>query len=103
MYLLNRRQPKRVSHLLNFSKIRVDVNEVKLNQTLFVCFTTHFLSQPLIELSKNYLDYQNEISHLFIKGYQVKEDDFNFIKQFKARKDSRQLQYIVCFLCIKIS
>jgi hypothetical protein len=84
-----------VSHLLNFSKIRVDVNEVKLNQTLFVCFTTHFLSQPLEELSRNYLDYQNEVSHLFIKGYQVKEDDFKFIKQFKARKDSRQLQYIL--------
>jgi len=95
LYLLNRRQPKRVSHLLNFSKIRVDVNEVKLNQTLFVCFTTHFLSQPLKELSRNYLDYQNEISHLFINGYQVKEEDFNFIKQFKARKDSRQLQYIM--------
>ena len=84
-----------VSHLLNFSKIRVDVNEIKLNQTLFVCFTTHFLNLPLEELSRNYLNYQNEISHLFINGYQVKEDDFKFIKQFKARKDSRQLQYIM--------
>jgi hypothetical protein len=84
-----------VSHLLNFSKIRVDVNEVMLNQTLFVCFTTHFLNLPFEELSRNYLNYQNEISHLFINGYEVKEDDFKFIKQFKARKDSRQLQYIM--------
>jgi hypothetical protein len=84
-----------VSHLLNFSKIRVDVNEAKLNQTLFVCFTTHFLTLPLEELSRNYLTYQNEILHLFINGYQVKEEDSKFIKQFKARKDSRQLQYIM--------
>jgi hypothetical protein len=84
-----------VSHLLNFSKIRVDVNEVKLNQTLFVCFTTHFLNLPLEELSRNYLNYQNETLHLFINGYQVEEDDFKFIKQFKVRKDSRQLQYIM--------
>jgi hypothetical protein len=84
-----------VSHFLNFSKIGIDINQVKLNQTLFVCFTSHFLNLPLEELSRNYLDYQNEISHLFINGYQVKEDDFKFIKQFKARKDSRQLQYIM--------
>jgi hypothetical protein len=93
--LMNKGYMGLVSHLLNFSKIRVDVNEAKLNQTLFVCFTTHFLNLPLKELSRNYLNYQNEISHLFIKGYQVKEDDFNFIKQFKDRKDSRQLQYIM--------
>jgi hypothetical protein len=95
IYLMGKGYVDLVSHLLNFSKIRVDVNEVKLNQTLFVCFTTHFLNLPLQELSRNYLTYQNEISHLFINGYQVKEDDFKFIKQFKARKDSRQLQYIL--------
>jgi hypothetical protein len=95
IHLMNKGYTGLVSHLLNFSKIRVDVNETKLNQTLFVCFTTHFLSLPLEELSRNYLNYQNEISHLFINGYQVKEDDFKFIKQFKARKDSRQLQYIM--------
>ena len=95
IHLMNKGYTELVSHLLNFSKIRVDVNEVKLNQTLFVCFTAHFLSLPLDELSKHYLDYQNEILHLFINGYQVKEDDFKFIKQFKASKDSRQLQYIM--------
>jgi uncharacterized membrane protein len=78
-----------VSHFLNFSKIGIDINQVKLNQTLFVCFTTHFLNLPLEELSRNYLTYQNEVSHLFINGYQVKKDDFKFIKQFKALKDSR--------------
>ena len=95
IHLMNKGHIGLVSHLLNFSKIRVDVNEVKLNQTLFISFTSHFLNLPLEELSRNYLNYQNEISHLFIKGYQVKEDDFKFIKQFKARKDSRQLQYIM--------
>jgi hypothetical protein len=95
IHLMNKSYTELVSHLLNFSKIRVDVNEVMLNQILFVCFTTHFLNLPLEELSRNYLNYQNEISHLFINGYQVKEDDFKFIKQFKARKDSRQLQYIL--------
>jgi hypothetical protein len=95
IHLMNKGYMGLVSHLLNFSKIRVDVNEVKLNQTLFVCFTNHFLNLPLEELSRNYLTYQNEISHLFINGYEIKEDDFKFIKQFKARKDSRQLQYIM--------
>jgi hypothetical protein len=95
IHLMNKGHTVLVSHLLNFSKIRVDVNEVKLNQTLFVCFTTHFLNLPLEELSRNYLTYQNEISHLFINGYQVKEKDSKFLKQFKARKDSRQLQYIL--------
>ena len=95
IHLMNKGHIGLVSHLLNFSKIRLDVNEVKLNQTLFICFTTHFLNLPLEELSRNYLNYQNEISHLFINGYQVKEYDFEFIKQFKARKDSRQLQYIM--------
>jgi len=95
IYLMNKGYTGLVSHLLNFSKIRVDVNEVKLNQTLFISFTSHFLNLPLEELSRNYLNYQNEISHLFINGYQVKEDDFKFIKQFKASKDSRQLQYIM--------
>jgi len=95
IYLMGKGYMGLVSHLLNFSKIRVDVNEVKLNQTLCVCFTTHFLNLPLEELSRNYLTYQNEISRLFINGYDVKEDDFKFIKQFKARKDSRQLQYIL--------
>jgi len=95
IHLMNKGYTELVSPLLNFSKIRVDVNEIKFNQTLFVCFTTHFLNLLLEELSRNYLNYQNEISHLFINGYQVKEDDFKFIKQFKARKDSRQLQYIL--------
>ena len=95
IHLMDKGHIELVSHLLNFSKIRLDVNEVKLNQTLFICFTTHFLSLPLDELSRNYLNYQNEILHLFINGYQVKEEDFKFIKQFKARKDSRQLQYIM--------
>jgi hypothetical protein len=95
IHLMNKGYMGLVSHLLNFSKIREDVNEAKLNQTLFVCFTTHFLNLPLEELSRNYLTYQNEISHLFINGYQVTEDDFKFIKQFKVRKDSRQLQYIL--------
>jgi hypothetical protein len=95
IHLMDKGHIELVSHLLNFSKIRLDVNEVKLNQTLFICFTTHFLSLPLDELSRNYLNYQNEILHLFINGYQVKEEDFKFIKQFKARKGSRQLQYIM--------
>jgi hypothetical protein len=95
IHLMNKGYVELVSHLLNFSEIRVDVNEVKLNQTLFVCYTTHFLKLPLEELSRNYLTYQNEILQLFINGYQIKEDDFKFIKQFKAHKDSRQLQYIM--------
>jgi hypothetical protein len=95
IHLMNKGYMELVSHLLNFSKIRVDVNEVKFNQTLFVCFTSHFLNLPLEELSRNYLNYQNEILYLFINGYLVEEDDFKFIKQFKALKDSRQLQYIL--------
>jgi len=95
IHLMDKGHIELVSHLLNFSKIRLDVNEIKLNQTLFICFTTHFLSLPLDELSRNYLNYQNEILQLFIKGYQVKEEDSKFIKQFKAHKDRRQLKYIM--------
>jgi hypothetical protein len=32
---MNKGNTELVSHLLNFSEIKVDVNEVKLNQTLF--------------------------------------------------------------------
>ena len=84
-----------VNHFLNNSSINVDCNEQKEELTLFICYVKHYLSIRLDELSPRYLDFEDEILRLFMKDYQVKKQDFEFMKQFKAHKDSRQLQYIM--------
>jgi len=93
--LMDKNQSKLVSQLINFSAIKVDVNQVRQQQTLFTCIVDYYLSLQLSELSRNYFDFQNEIQHLFKNGYYVKDSDIKFMSQFKARKDSRQLQYIM--------
>ena len=93
--MMDKNQIKLVSHLINFSAIKVDVNQVKQQQTLFTCIVDYYLSLPISELSRNYFDFQNEIQHLFKNGYYVKNSDIKFMSQFKAHKDSRQLQYIM--------
>jgi hypothetical protein len=93
--MMDKNQIKLVSHLINFRAIKVDVNQVKQQQTLFTCIVDYYLSLQLSELSRNYFDFQNEIQHLFKNGYYVKNSDIKFMSQFKAHKDSRQLQYIM--------
>ena len=84
-----------VNHLLNDSSIQVDPNQEKQDLTLFICFVKYYLNIRLDELSRRYLDFQDEILSLFFKGYKVEKQDFEFMKHFKAHKDSRQLQYIM--------
>ncbi|GAA0762845.1 hypothetical protein [Psychroflexus lacisalsi] len=93
--LMQKGQRDLVNHFLYDSSIMVDPNEEKQDLRLFICFVQHYLSIRLEELSRRYIVFQDGIMRLFFKGYKVKEQDFEFMKQFNAYKDSRQLQYIM--------
>lgn len=93
--ILNKGKIDLACHLMNFTKIKVNVNEVKADQTLFTSCTNYFLKYPEEDLKENYLRYQEEIYHHFINGYKAKEEDFEYMKQFKGHISSRKHQYIM--------
>lgn len=93
--LLDKKQLSLYSHIINYSTIKVDVNQQKNDQTLFTSIVDYFLNLHSGELSNNYLGFQNEIYQLFDSGYKVKSVDFKFLGQFKSLTDSRYLQYVM--------
>jgi hypothetical protein len=84
-----------VFHLLYSNFLEFNVNEIQDEKTLFTYYLDYYLIQDNEDLKRNYLDFENRILLLYMRGYKAKAEDKASVKSKNFKSDPRRLKYLL--------